>query len=83
MSELHTIQDLNLELYIEGEREDTLLDSTMFYCSPKLGNQCELNTEGGCVVDFGIYFGTADTREPVFCPAHYFTGGGYIIKPTK
>jgi len=79
-SNLHFVQSNRLELFIEGEEDDTKLDSAMWYLDPKMGNQCERNFNGGCVFDFGIYFGTSDSRDPKFCPAHYFTGGGLKIK---
>lgn len=82
-SHLHFVQQNKLELFIEGQEEDTKIDSAMWYLDPKLSNQCELQAEGGCVIDFGFYFGTSDSREPKFCPAHYFTGNGYVIKEIK
>ena len=86
------IQNLNLRLYLAKEnrgsepKEDSMLDSAMYYSKE---NICDLRDEQAvtqidgveCLTDYGIYFGTQDSREPQFCPMHYFTGGGYVIKP--
>ena len=74
------VQLLNLVSYIDGDREDSELDAAMFWSKT---NICEVQdpVAGGCVTLNGLYFGTSDSHEPKFCPAHYFGDLGYKIVP--
>lgn len=68
--------------FIEGNEDDTTISSATYFLSPILGNMCEEKAEGGCT-STGLYFGTDDIREGVYCPCHYFKEDGYVIKPLK
>lgn len=71
---------MSLALYLPEDREGSEIDSVLYH-SDSATNECEKRADGGCVTDYGFYFGTSDTHEPTFCPAHYFQGGGYKIEP--
>lgn len=74
------LQLLNLEARLPDEKEGEGLDCAMFH-SPE--NICELQDTHDCITDNGLYFGTSDSREPKFCPRHYFTGTGYTLHTKK
>jgi hypothetical protein len=82
VSNMRKIQDLDLIVYLPDDPEGSALDSALWHDDE---NICELSDDNHqqCVVEFGFFFGTTDSREPKFCPAHFFTGLGYKIKPSK
>jgi hypothetical protein len=73
------IQDLKLTAFLPEDKENSILDVAMWYSAK---NACERQEEGGCITKNGIYFGTTDSLEPQFCPAHFFADDAYTIKPT-
>ena len=72
------IQRLNLTSFLSGEKETSSLDVAMWRAQE---NVCELADQGACVTEHGYYFGTSDSREPKFCPAHFFGDLGYELEP--
>lgn len=78
------IQKLDLASYIPGDRENSEVDSAMYFSEEFI---CEM-ADGGpaeaysCITHNGLYFGTSDEREPKFCPRHYFEHNGYRLEPT-
>lgn len=64
-----------LTTYPVGDR-DSDLDVAIWHSDT---NACEFHEEG-CLTHHGIYFGTSDSREPKFCPLHYFGETGYVLE---
>lgn len=79
------LQSLNLTAYLPEDRENSEIDVAMWHSDE---NICALKDDAAvtqfdgtdCITKHGIYFGTSDSREPKFCPAHYFGDLGYTIE---
>ena len=75
------IQDLNIIAFLPEDRDNSELDVAMWQSD---SNICECQGDGGhleCQTRDGIYFGTSDSREPKFCPAHFFGDTAYQLAP--
>jgi hypothetical protein len=71
-----------LHAYPTGDTPDNDIDVAVFYSEK---NECEMQDDRAlqdikCTTTHNLYFGTSDSREPKFCPAHYFSDLGYTIE---
>jgi hypothetical protein len=74
------VQDLKLTAFLPEDKENSSLDTAMWYSNENL---CERADEGGCITKNGLYFGTQDSREPKFCPRHFFGDDAYSLEATE
>jgi hypothetical protein len=77
------IQDLKLVAFLPEDKDSSQLDVAMWHSD---SNMCECQDDPGaagprCETQSGIYFGTPDSHEPKFSPAHFFSDPCYRVEP--